>query len=205
MPFGWTFRRQDDRLSGSINWSITSKKTMQTHIPWQEWMEEHNYALQTLQNADTHPRLQSRTQHIFFVISISAVILKLMVKITSIFGSYRFLRIAWHDIFSLSHHLVASWNLYIPRTLRSRRANAHLLVKFNAWTSQRLLIWNPIPKLTIVLVWKTPACLKYVKTSNRAKKNLSLSSERCTLFVVFTFELSLSQCSLVKSSAVHSG
>ena len=93
-----------------------------------------------------------------FVISISAVILKLMVKITSIFGSYRFLRIAWHDIFLLSHHLLESWNLYIPRVAGPK--NAHLLVKFNAWTSQRLLIWNPIPKLTIVLIWKTPAYLK---------------------------------------------
>ena len=37
---------------------------------------------------------------------------KLMVKITSIFSSYRFLRIAWHNIFSLSHHFLASWNLY---------------------------------------------------------------------------------------------
>ena len=59
-------------------------------------MKEHNYALQ---NADTRPRLQSRTQNLRFVISISAVILKLMVKITPIFGSYRFLRVAWHDIF----------------------------------------------------------------------------------------------------------
>ena len=55
-----------------------------------------------------------------FVISISAVILKLMVKITSIFGSYRFLRIAWHDIFSLSHHLLARWNLYISRVAKSK-------------------------------------------------------------------------------------
>ena len=81
-------------------------------------MKEYNYALQ---NDDTRPRLQSKTQNICFVISISAVILKLMVKITSIFGSYRFLRIAWHDIFSLSHHLLASWNLYIPRIAGSRR------------------------------------------------------------------------------------
>ena len=42
---------------------------------------------------------------------------------------------------------------------RSRRENAHLLV-------------NPILKLTIVLIWKTPACLKFGKTSNRAVKNL---------------------------------
>ena len=46
-----------------------------------------------------------------------------------------------------------------PVVLRSRRANAHLLV-------------NPILKLTIVLIWKTPACLKFGKTSNRAVENL---------------------------------
>ena len=40
-------------------------------------MKEHNYAFQ---NADTRPGLQSRTQNICFVISISAVILKRMVK-----------------------------------------------------------------------------------------------------------------------------
>ena len=74
MPFGWTFRRQDDQAL--LTGLLPVKKTMQTHIPWQEWMEEHNYALQTLQNDDTRPRLQSRTQSICFVISISAVILK---------------------------------------------------------------------------------------------------------------------------------
>ena len=55
-----------------------------------------------------------------FVISISAVILKRKVKITSILGSYRFLRIAWDGIFSLSRHLLASWNLYIPRVAESK-------------------------------------------------------------------------------------
>ena len=80
-------------------------------------MKEHNYAFQ---NADTCPRLQSWTQNICFVVSISAVILKRMVKITSIFASYSFLRIALHDIFSLSHHLLASWNLYIPRVAESK-------------------------------------------------------------------------------------
>ena len=40
--------------------------------------------------------------------------------------------------------------------LRSQIANAHLVV-------------NPIPKVTIVLIGKTPsACLKFDKTSNRA-------------------------------------
>ena len=75
-------------------------------------MKEHNYALE---KANTRPRLQSRTQHICSDISISAVILKLMVGITSIFGSYRFLRIAWHDIFLLSRHLPAGRHL-IPST-----------------------------------------------------------------------------------------
>ena len=56
-----------------------------------------------LYEADT-PCLVSRTQNICFLISISAFILKLMVKITSIFFSYRFLRIAWPDIFSHSDH-----------------------------------------------------------------------------------------------------
>ena len=80
-------------------------------------MKEHSYAFQ---NDDTRPRLQSRTHNICFVISISAVILKRIVKITSIFGSYSFLRIELHDIFSLSHPLLASWNLYIPRVAESK-------------------------------------------------------------------------------------
>ena len=144
-------------IAAALTELLTVKKQCKRIFHGNKWMKEHNYAFQ---NADTRPRLQSRTQNICFVISISAVILKRMVKITSIFGSYSFLRIALHDIFSLSHHLLASWNLYIPAVLRSRRANAHLLVRFNTWTSQRLLNWNPIPKLTIVLIWKTPACLK---------------------------------------------
>ena len=119
--------------------TVKRKKSNVNAFHGNEWMKEHNY---TLQNADTRPRLQSRTQNICLVISISAVILKLMVKITSIFGSYRFLRIAWHDIFSHSHRPLASWNLYIVR-VAGRRANAHLLVKFNAWMSQRLLNSNP--------------------------------------------------------------
>ena len=129
---------------------LTVKKQCKRIFHGNKWMKEHNYAFQ---NADTRPSLQSRTQNTCFVTSIFAVTLKRMVKITSIFGSYSFLRIALHDNFSLSHHLLASWNLYIPHV-------AHLLVRFNTWTSQRLLNWNPIPKLTIVLICKTPVCLK---------------------------------------------
>ena len=65
-----------------------------------------------------------------------------MVKIISIFGSCRFLRIAWHDIFELSHHLLASWNLYIP-VLRSRRANAHrVLLKAGPQPGGPVLIFH---------------------------------------------------------------
>ena len=106
----------------------TKKKHNVNAFHGNEWMKEHNCALQ---NADTRSRLQSRTQNIYFVISISAVILKLMVKITSIFGSYRFLRIAWHDIFSVSHHLLASCNLrgLYPRVAESesKRSSSHQL------------------------------------------------------------------------------
>ena len=108
------------RWPGLLTGQLTVKKQCKRIFHSNEWMKEHNYALQTLPNNDTRPRLQSRTQCICFVISISAVILKLMVKISSIFGSYKFLRVAWHDIFSLSHHLLASWNLYIPRVAGSK-------------------------------------------------------------------------------------
>ena len=118
MPFGWTFRPQDDQAL--LTGLLTVKKQCKRIFHSNEWMKEHNYALQTLPNNDTRPRLQSRTQCICFVISISAVILKLMVKISSIFGSYKFLRVVWHDIFSLSYHLLASWNLYIPRVAGSK-------------------------------------------------------------------------------------
>ena len=103
-------------IASRINRAINSKKSKRIFHS-NEWMKEHNYAFK---NADTSPRLPSRTQNICFVFSVSAVILKRMVKITSILGSYRFLRIAWHDILLLSHHLLASWNLYIPRVAESK-------------------------------------------------------------------------------------
>ena len=103
---------------------LTVEKQCKRIFHGNEWMKEHNYAFQ---NADERPRLESRTQNICFVISISAqFILKLMVKITSIFGSYKFLRIACHDIFSLSNKLLCK--LELSPVLRSRRANVYLLV-----------------------------------------------------------------------------
>ena len=57
-------------------------------------------------------------------------------------------RIAQHDIFSLSDHFPASWNLYIPVILGSQRENAHQASR----QVQRLD--DPVPKwkLTIVLI-----------------------------------------------------
>ena len=75
-----------------------------------------------------------------------------------------------------------------------------VLVKFNAWASQRLLKLNPIPKITIVLIWKTPACLKFGKTSNRPVENLpqrnSESGQRT--IDASSFEMFAAQCILVK-------
>ena len=84
----------------------------------------------------------------------------------------------------------------------------------NAWTSQRLLNWNPIPKLAIVLIWKTPpACLKFGKTSNRAVENLPQrklsvwaandARSHPPNFLVFSFELFVTQCILVKSDEYY--
>ena len=106
---------------------------------------------------------------------------------------------------TFSHCHITFWQagICISFVLRSRRANSHLLVRFNTWTSQRLLNWNPIPKLSIVLIWKTLACLKFGKTSNLAvKKLLRLGSEQYELPRVF--ELFVAQCTLVKCN-VHYG
>ena len=129
-----------------------------------------------------------KTYTVCFLISISALILKPMVKITSIFGSYRFLRIALHDLFSLSDHFPASWNLDIPCDLVE--SEEQMFIFLSSLMPGRVKgSWNPIPKLTIVLIWKTPSCLKFGKTSNHAVENLpqrklwvwTANAEWCTL------------------------
>ena len=77
--------------------------------------------------------------------------------------------------------------------------------------------WNPIPKITIVLIWKTPACLKFGKISNRAVENLpqrnsESGQQRCTLSTtefprvyIWVVRGAMPQRTLVKSGAVHSG
>ena len=113
-----------------------------------------------LYKADT-PRLRSTMQNIYFLISISAVTLKLISNGQN------------HIHFWLIQVLKNSmtWYFLTFRPLSSklefvysvfpviRRENAHLLV-------------NPTPKLTIILIWKTHPCLNFGKTSSRAVTNL---------------------------------
>ena len=87
-----------------------------------------------------------------------------MVKITSIFGSYRFLTIALHDIFSLSHHPLASWDLYnIPRVEESRSKCS---------SSREALDLKSNPQVNHPTHLKDSCVSKFGKTSNRAVENL---------------------------------
>ena len=80
MPFQWNFRRQT-----TLNdWAALTKL-----LTVKKWSNEKTYIARS-----TKP-----IHLVYEVRRISAIILKLMIKITSIFGSYRFLRIVWHDIF----------------------------------------------------------------------------------------------------------
>ena len=169
-------------------------------------MKEHNYASQ---NANTRPRLQRRTQNICFVISISAVILKRMVKITSIFGSYRVLKnsMAWHFLTftSLSSKLEFVYPpcCGVEEQMLIFSSGLTCLDKSNALE----LIEIHIPKLTIVLIWKTPACLKFGKTSKRAvenllQRNLWVWAANDANFPVVLFDLFVAQCTLVKCNAL---
>ena len=165
-------RYQPQKIQSShLNRAINSKKKKNNvnSFHGNEWMKEHNYALQ---NAETRPRLQSRAQNICHVISISAVRLKLIVKITSIFGSYRFSwknSMTWHFLtFTL---LSSKLEFVYPRPCCG--VEEQMLIFWASLRPERVKgSWNPIPKLTIVLIWMTPARLKFGNTSNRAVKNL---------------------------------
>ena len=162
---------------------LTVKKTTTTKTErisrQHEWKNVHCM----LYKADTS-RLRSSMQNICFLrsflISISAVTLKLISNgqnhihfwliqvlknsMTCYFLTFR----------SRSSKLEFVYSGVSPVMLRSRKENAHLLV-------------NPIPKLTIVLIWKTPPCLKFGKTSNRAEKNChkeNSESEQRTMHVL---------------------
>ena len=68
MPFVWNFRRQDNQATLTELLTVKKEKEQCKRIfHGNERMKEHNYASQTLQNDDTRPRLQRRTQNICFV------------------------------------------------------------------------------------------------------------------------------------------
>ena len=113
----WKMVEPHKRIGAIDSLNKNNSKNSVNEFRGNEWRKEHTfYALQS--RYTTSARYDGKHMLPYHcLISISAVILKLMVKIASIFGSYRFLRISWHDIFSLSDHFPASWNLYIPRDL----------------------------------------------------------------------------------------
>ena len=79
--------------------------------------------------------------------------------------------------FAFSQRLFLNWLLTVTE---KKLTNGHKRTKILAdnrkshYPIETLVkgSWNAIPKLTIVLVWKTPACLKFGETSNRAVENL---------------------------------
>ena len=119
--------------------------------------------------------------------------------------------IAWHFLTFTSPSSKLEF-VYPPCCGVKEQMHAHLLVKFNACLSQRLVNCDPVPKLTIVLIWRTPAFFKFGRTPNHAVENLPQRKQRTMHvlthppnFLVFLFELFVAQWILVKGSAVHSG
>ena len=84
-------------------------------------MKEHNYAFQNADTLSSSAKLD--TKHMFCYLDFGCYF-EANGQNHGIFGSYSFLRIALHDIFSLSHHLLASWNLYISRVAESKSKNS---------------------------------------------------------------------------------
>ena len=148
---------------------LTVKKTTTTTTTKTErisWQHEWKNIRCMLYKADT-PRLRSTMQNICFLISISAVILKLISNgqnhihfwlIQVLKNSMTRYLLTFRPFRSLSSKLKFVYNVS-RRYLEKSKRKCHLLV-------------NPIPKLTMVLIWKTPPCLKFGKTSNRDVKNL---------------------------------
>ena len=119
-----------------------------------EWknMKEHDYACQ---NADTRPRLQSRTQNMFCYLDFCCYF-EANGQNHIHFRLIQFLKnsMAWHFL-----------------TFTSPSSKLLFVYSPCSGVEEQMLIFSPIPKLTIVLIWKTPACLKFGKTSNRAAEN----------------------------------
>ena len=82
IPFPWNFcRKTHCKVYGAVLTGLLTVKKQCKRISWQ-WKN-------IPYKADTTPP-RSRTQNICFLISIFPAILNLMIKITSIFHSYRF-------------------------------------------------------------------------------------------------------------------
>ena len=92
-----------------------------------------------LYQADT-PRLRSKTKkYVCYV-----CFLKLIVKFTSIFGLCRFKNSkAWHFLTFRSFSSKLEFVVIPCDLILWSEDHAHLLVKFDVWTSQRLLKSNP--------------------------------------------------------------
>ena len=118
---------------------LTVKKQCKRIFHGNKWMKEHNYAFQ---NADTRPSLQSRTQNLDFRCYFEA-----NGQNDIHFRLIQFLKksIAWH---------------FLTFTSPSSKLEFVYPPCCGVEEQKRLLNWNPIPKLTIVLIWKTPVCLK---------------------------------------------
>ena len=89
-----------------------------------------------------------------------------------------------------------------PVIFRSQKSN--LLIFLSSLTLGRVKgSWNPIPKLTIVLIWKTPTCLKFGKTSNlwvwAANAERALSQRR-----IWSHRTSESACFFGNDRSSHS-
>ena len=100
MPFGWTFRRQDDQalLTGLLPVKKQCKRIFHGKNEWKNIIMLYKHYKTTIHV------LVCKVGHKAYVLLSRFPLLfwSKMVKMTSIFGSYRFLRVAWHDIFSLS-------------------------------------------------------------------------------------------------------
>ena len=133
-------------------------------------MKEHNHASQ---KADK-PCLRSSTQNILFCYLDSRCSFEANDQNHIHFCLIQVLKngMALHFVTFRSPVQANQNSVYIPRDLaaESKNKRSSSRVKFNAWTSQRLLKSNPQVNHRTHL--KDSSCLKFGKTSNRAVENL---------------------------------
>ena len=143
----WVYFTPYFRRRGTNKWERVKCQQFLTSLKNLNWFKKIQTKDAIWTTTHTLYALQSRytssakydAKHVFLSWFL-AVIFKLMVKITSIFGSYGFSRIAWHDIFSLSDHFPASWNLYIPHDLAELKSKCSSSRQFNPELNHRTLL-----------------------------------------------------------------